>query len=157
MKLEHGEVVIVTIQFAALVLVVLLLSSFSPGQSAQSTPVYGSVYWGTSAQGVALHEGQLTTVTQNESVVTAYFTVAFSTQISGVSGSRLCTTSNSTSGLSTTYTVIPFTFDESKGSGMVPLSPAGQQAGWICTYTIKVTDSLSQTATWLGSVELRQQ
>jgi hypothetical protein len=154
MKLERGEVGIVAAQLAALISVVLLLSSFSPGQSAQSTPVIGSVYWGTSIQGVALQTGHLTKVNQNESVVTAYFTVAFSTQVSAVSGSRLCYGPNSTVGESTIYTIIPFTYDPSKGSGTIPLSPAGQQAGWVCAYTIKVTDDLSQTATWLGSVEL---
>ncbi len=154
MKLERGEVGIVVVQFAALVSVVLLLSSFSPGQSAQSTPVVDSVYWGTSSQGVALSAGKITTVTQNESVVTAYFTVAFSTQVTAVSGSRLCEGPNSSVGQSLTYTIIPFTYDKSKGSGAIPLSPTGQSAGWVCTYTVKVTDSLSQTTTWLGSVEL---
>ncbi len=153
MKLERGEVAIVTIQLVALVAVVLVLSSFSPGQSAQSTPVISSVYWGTASQGNALRQGALTKVTQNQSLVTAYFTVAFSTQISSVAGSRLCTMPNSTQGEATTYTYIPFTFDSSKGSGSVPLSPAAQQVGSVCTYTIKVTDSLSQTVTWVGSVE----
>jgi len=154
MKLERGETVIVAIEFIALVVVVLLLSTFSPGQSAQSTPVITSVYWGTSSHGIALASGQLKMVNQNESVVTAYFTVAYSTKISAVSGSRICTLTNSTSGVSTTYTVIQYTFDASKGSGTIPLSPAVQQPGWVCTYTIKVTDDLSQTVTWLGSVEL---
>ena len=154
MKMERGEVAIVVVQFAALVSVVLLLSSFSPGQSAQSTPVISSVYWGASSQGVALHGGQLTRVNQNETFVTAYFTVAVSTRVSAVSGSRLCLGPNSTVGESTTYDIIPFTFDASRGSGTIPLSPTGQHPGWVCTYTVKVTDDLSQTATWLGSVEL---
>jgi hypothetical protein len=153
MKMERGEVAIVAIQFVALVTVVLILSSFSPGQSATSTPAINSVYWGTSSQGVALKAEALTTVTQNESVVTAYFTVAFSTTVSAVSGSRLCFGPNSSVGESTTYTIIPFTYVKSKGSGTIPLSPTSQQAEWVCTYTIKVTDSLSQTVTWLGSVE----
>ena len=155
MKLERGEVGIVALQFGALVSVVILLSSFSPGQSAQSAPVISSVYWGAPSQGVALSSGKVTTVAQNESVVTAYFAVAFSTKVSAVSGSRLCTGPNSTVGESTTYTVINFTYDPSKGTGSIPLSPAGQPTGWVCAYTIKVTDSLSQTTTWLGSVELR--
>jgi hypothetical protein len=142
------------VQFVALVAVVLLLSSFSPGQSATSTPAFASVYWGDSGQGVPLTAGKVTVVTQNESTITAYFTVAFSTQVSAVSGSSLCVGPNSTSGVSTTYATIHFTYDASKGSGIIPLSPTGQQDGWICTYTIKVTDSLSQTTTWLGSVEL---
>jgi hypothetical protein len=152
MKLERGEVAIVVVQFAALVAVVLLLSSFTPGQSAQSTPVVSSVYWGPMSSGIVLHSGQLSKVSQNESVVTAYFTVAFSTKVSAVSGSRLCIGPNSTAGESTTYTTIPF----SPASGSLVLSPTVQQAGWVCTYTIKVTDSLSQTTTWLGSVELTQ-
>ena len=155
MKLERGEVGIVVGQFVALVAVVLLLSNFSPGQSAQSTPAISSVYWGASNQGVALSAGKLTVVTQNESVVTAYFTVAFSTQVSAVSGSRLCIGPNSSIGESTTYTIIPFTYEKAKGTGTIPLAPAGQASGWVCTYTIKVTDTLSQTTTWLGSVELK--
>jgi hypothetical protein len=152
--LERGEISIVAFQFAALVAVVLLLSSFTPGQSAQSNPVIGSVYWGSSSQGTALPSGHLAKVSQNESVVTAYFTVAFSTHVSAVSGSRLCVGPNSTSGESTTYTTIPFNYDSSKGAYSVVLSPTVQQPGWVCTYTIKVTDTLSQTSTWLGSVEV---
>lgn len=156
MKLERGETAIVALQFTALVGVVLFLSSVSPGQSAQSTPLISKVYYGNSSQGVLLHEGKLVKVTQNETTLTAYFNVAFSTQVSAVSGSRLCLGPNSTQGDSTTYTYIQFTYSSSKGQGTIPLTPAGQAAGWVCTYTIKVTDSLSQTATWLGSVELSQ-
>lgn len=141
---------IVAVQFAALVGVVIFLSTFTPGQNAQSTPVIGSVYWGPSSQGIPLHSGQLTKVSQNESLVTADYSVAFSTQVSAVSGSRICVAPNSTSGESTTYTQISF----SPASGSLVLSPAVQQPGWVCTYTIKVTDGLSQTTTWLGSVEL---
>ncbi len=153
--MERGEVAIVAFQFSALVAVVLLLSSFTPGQSAQSTPVIASVSWGVPGQGVALHSGQLVKVSSNESSITASFSVAFSTQPSSVSGSRLCIGPNSTAGESTTYTYIPFSHDPSKGTYSISLSPTGQQAGWVCTYTIKVTDGLSQTATWLGSVELQ--
>jgi hypothetical protein len=152
--MERGEISIVAFQFVALVAVVLLLSSFTPGQSAQSNPVISAVYWGNSSLGTSLPGGHLTRVSQNESAVTAYFTVAFSTHLSAVSGSRLCVGPISTSGESTSYTTIPFNYDSSKGAYSVVLSPTGQQSGWVCTYTIKVTDTLSQTATWLGSVEL---
>ena len=152
MRLERGEVAIVVVQFAALVAVVLLLSSFTPGQSAQSTPVVSTVYWGPTSLGIVLHSGQLAKVTQNESVITAYFTVAFSTKVSAVSASSVCIGPNSTAGESFTYTKIPF----SPASGSLTLSPTVQQLGWTCTYTIKVTDTLSQTTTWLGSVELTQ-
>lgn len=154
--MERGEIAIVAFQFIALFAVVLILTSYTPGQSAQSNPVISSVYWGASSQGIGLPNGQLVKVSQNESVVTAYFTVAFSTQVSAVSGSRLCVAPNSTSGESTTYTTIPFGYDSSKRADSMTLSPTVQQPGWVCTYTIKVTDTLSQTATWLGSVELQQ-
>jgi hypothetical protein len=153
--LERGEIAIVGFQFAALIAVVLLLSSFTPGQSAQSTPVISSVYWGAPGQGVALHNGQLAKVSSNESTITAYFSVAFSTKPSAVSGSRLCLGPNSTVGDSTTYTYIPFNYVPSKSAYSIVLSPTGQQAAWVCTYTVKVTDALSQTATWIGSVELQ--
>jgi hypothetical protein len=150
--MERGEIAIVAVQFVALVAVVLILSSFTPGQSAQSNPVVGPVYWGSSAHGIALRSGQLTKVTQNESAITAYFTTAFSTKISAVSGSRLCVGPNSTAGESTIYTTIAF----SPATSSLTLAPTGQKLGWVCTYTIKVTDALSQTTTWLGSVELNQ-
>jgi hypothetical protein len=154
--LERGEIAIVALQFVALITVVLLLSSFTPGQSAQSNPVIGTVYWGTPSHGISLQSGQLTKVGQNESVITAYFTVAFSTQVSAISGSRLCVGPDSAVGESIIYTNIPFSYDASRRSDSVALSPTVQQPGWICTYTIKVTDGLLQTATWLGSVELTQ-
>jgi len=154
--LERGEVAIVAVQFVALIAVVLILSSYTPGQSAQSNPVISSVFWGHSNASIGLHGGQRNMVSQNESVVIAYFTVAFSTQPSAVSGSRLCFAPNSTAGESTTYTFIPFNYDSSKRAYSMTLSPTGQRAGWVCTYTIKVTDSLSQVTTWLGSVELNK-
>ena len=152
--MERGEVAIVASQFVALTAVVILLASFSPGQGAQSNPVVSSVFWGTPDLGVSLHAAQLTKVSQNESVLTAYFTVAFSTQPSAVSGSRLCSGPNSTAGESTVYTTISWSYDASKHSDSMVLSPTVQQPGQVCAYTIKVTDGLSQTATWLGSVEL---
>jgi len=147
--LERGEIAISVVQFVALVTVVVALTSFTPGQNVQSSPVITSVYWGANGQGVALHSGQTTKVTQNQSFVTAYFSVAFSTQVSAVSGSRLCVGPSSAAGEATTYTTIQF----SPASGSLVLSPAVQQPGWVCTYTIKVTDALSQTTTWLGSVQ----
>ena len=154
MKLERGEVAILAVQFVALILVVLLISNFTSGQTAQSSPTINSAYWGVSDGGTALKSGQVTKIGQNESVLTVYFAVAFSTRVSAISGSRICAEPNATSGVSTTYTSVPYEFDESKGSGSVSLSPVGQQAGWVCTYTVKVTDDLAQTVTWVGSVEL---
>jgi hypothetical protein len=145
---------IVAAQFAALIALVVLLSSFTPGQSAQSNPVISSVYWGTPGHGLLLQSDHLAKVKLNESAVTADFTVATSTQPSAVTGSRLCLAPNSTSGVSTTYDSIPFSFDPSKGAYSMVLAPTVQQTGWVCTYTLKVTDSLSQTSTWLGYVEL---
>ncbi len=153
--MERGEIAIVSVQFIALVGLVFALSVYTPGQSAQSTPVFSSVYWGQSSQGIGLQSGQVTKVTLNASVITAYFNVAYSTQVSSVSASRLCVNSNSTAGASTIYTNLPFGYDASTRSDYVVVSPVNQPAGWDCTYTIKVTDGLSQTTTWLGSVMLQ--
>jgi len=152
--MERGEIVIVSIQFVALLAVVILLTSFSPTNSAQSYPVISSVYWGSSSQNIPLQNGALTKVTQNQSEITGYFHVAYSTQVSAIAATRLCFGSNSSSGESTTYTNIPWGFDSQKNSNYLTLSPTGQPSGWRCTYTIKVTDGLSQTTTWLGTVEV---
>jgi hypothetical protein len=146
--------VIVAAQFAALIAVVLLLSGYTPGQSAQSGPVIASVHWGTPGSGVSLQANHLSKVSLNETVITADFTIATSTQPSAVSASRLCTGQGSSTGESTTYDTIPFNYTSSSGAFSMVISPTAQQVGWVCTYTIKVTDSLSQTTTWLGSVEL---
>jgi len=152
--LERGEIAIVVGQFVALVAVVLILSSYTPGQSAQSNPVFASVYWGSPGQGVSLASGQVTKVSHNESSITAYFNVAYSTQVAAVSGSRLCSAPNGVAGESTAYTNITFSFDPSRHADSVVLTPTDQRPGWVCTYTVKVTDGLLQTATWLGSVEV---
>jgi hypothetical protein len=154
--LERGEIGIVVIQFVALISVVLILSSYNQGNSSQSTPVFNSVYWGAPGQNIALHNGGLTMVSQNESSITGYFSVAFSTHVSAITATRLCVYSNSSAGESTTYTNIPWGFDSQKNSNYVTITPTGQPVGWECTYTIKVTDGLSQTTTWLGTVEVKQ-
>ncbi|MDA4118425.1 MAG: hypothetical protein OK455_08800, partial [Thaumarchaeota archaeon] len=154
LSLEKGEIAIVSVQFVALVGLVFLLSIYAPGESAQSSPSITSVYWGQSSLGVGLHYGQLTKVSLNESTITAYFNVAYSTQVSAVAASRLCVNSNSSAGVSTTYTTLSWGHDSSKGADYVFVSPTVQLPGWDCTYTIKVTDGLSQTTTWLGTVQL---
>jgi hypothetical protein len=153
--LERGEVTIVAAQLVALLAVVLLLSNFTPGQTSQSNPVFSSVYWGAPGLGVSLGSGRVTVVAVNESSITAYFNVAYSTQVSGVTASRFCTAPNSLAGDATVYTNITFSYDSARKADSVVLSPSIQQPGWVCAYTIKVTDGLQQTTTWLGSVELR--
>jgi hypothetical protein len=153
--LERGEIAIVTIQFVALAGLVFALSIYTPGQNAQSNPVVTSVYWGQPSQGIGLANGQVTKVSLNESTITAYFSVAYSTKVSSVSASRLCVDPNSAAGVSTVYTNLPFGYDNSRRADYVLVSPTVQTVGWDCTYTIKVTDGLSQTTTWLGTVVLQ--
>jgi hypothetical protein len=151
--LEKAEAAIITGQFVALIAIVLLLANYTPGQSSLSYPVVSSVYWGSPGNGVSLQKGQTMKVMQNESEVTAYFTVAFSTSVSAVSASRLCVDPANGAGVSTTYNTIQFGYDSAKSQHTVTVSPTVQQPGWECTYTITITDGLSQTATWLGTVE----
>jgi hypothetical protein len=152
--LEKGEITIVVFQFVALIVVVLVLSNYSQGNSTQSTPIFNTVYWGTPSQNIGLREGGTTMVTQNETMITAYFNVAFSTHVSSITATRLCIGSNATAGESTTYTNIPWGYDAQKKSNYLTITPTVQPAGWKCTYTIKVTDGLSQTTAWLGTVVL---
>jgi hypothetical protein len=152
--LEKGEITIVAIQFVALIAVVLVLSSFTEGNSTQSTPVFNTVYWGVPGQNIPLHMAATTTVRQNETVITAYFSVAFSTHVSSITATRLCIGANASAGESTTYTNIPWGYDSQVKSNFLTITPTGQPTGWQCTYTIKVTDGLSQTTSWLGTVEL---
>lgn len=151
--MEKAEAAIIAGQFVALIVIVLLLASYTPGQSSLSYPVVNSVYWGSAGNGVSLQKDQTVKVTQNESEITAYFSVAYSTTVSAVSASRLCVDPATGAGVSTVYDTIQFGYDSAKGLHTVTVSPTVQQPGWQCSYTLTVTDGLSQTVTWLGTVE----
>jgi hypothetical protein len=160
--LEKGEIGVLTVQFAALIFVVLLLSVFAQGSNNQSTPEITSVYWGplptTGHTTPTLGTGTNNEVT-NATSITVFYSLAFSTHVTSVSASRLCQSTNS-SGLDQVYTDLPINYDTSKAAYYFTFGSTGgqtttQRAGWSCQYTITVTDSLEQTTTWLGTVVVK--
>jgi hypothetical protein len=153
--LEKGEVVIVGGQFLALAVLILLLGNYAGvGLGSQTTKV-GTVYWGAPPAGTALTKDALNKETANASALYVYFSLTSSATVSSVSASRLCldTAANNTGG-SLTYTQISINYDSQKRLNYVTFGPVGQPLGVGCDYTVSITDSLQQTVTWTGSVEL---
>jgi len=153
--LEKGEVLILTIQFGALILAVLLLSGFYSSQNASSTPAIQRVYWGSPPPaGVSIGRGTNTEAT-NASLMTVYYTLAAGTHIVSFSASRLCTNPKPNStlvGSEDVYTHIPQYYDPGNKENYFTFGPTGQLAESSCLYTISITDSLTQTSTWVGTV-----
>jgi hypothetical protein len=153
--MEKGEAAVLAVQFGALAVVVLLLTVAGPGQNVQSTPSFIQVYWGDPSSGAVLTSGQTNVVTQNSSSISALFNLAYSTKVSALSASRLCIDPTTKAGVSNTYTNLQIQFDVSRNAYAVTVSPTGQHGGWQCSYTITLTDSISQTAVWVGTVQIR--
>ena len=153
--MEKGEIAILTGQFGALVLVILLFSNFVPGGAsadALSTPTIGAVYWGPVSAGVQLARGGTTTVTTNATTVTVDYALAFSTTPASVTGTRLCANvSPNDYGQELVYT--NFTVDYKTDS--FTFVPTSQPLGAQCTYTLQLTDSLQQPTIWEGTVVLK--
>jgi hypothetical protein len=157
--LEKGEVMILAVQFAALILVVLFLSGFATTPNAESTPKFGTVYWGNQpGGGVSLGVGSTTVVTTNATTISVFYNLAYSTNIGSFSAERLCVNpaANDTGG-SMIYTKINIGFDKNLKTpqNYFYFDTTGQRVGYVCTYTIGLTDSLQQTVTWVGMVELK--
>jgi hypothetical protein len=153
--LEKGEVGILTGQFAALAVAILLLSSLG-GASAISVPKVVTVYWGAPSGNVALTTGANNDETVNASTISVFYTLAPSTTPYSVSAIRLCLNAgeNNTGGVYT-YTDVKFLYDNASRSNYISFGPVEQQLGQSCTYTVQLTDSLQQTATasWIVQVQ----
>jgi hypothetical protein len=153
--LEKGEVAIVSGQFIALALVIILLGNFAGGTGTGiSTPVIGNVYWGSASAGVTLQKGALNTEQTNASSVSVYYTLVRSTHVSSVAASRLCLATDGT-GQELVYTKIPLSNDTTSKSTFFTFGPTGQATGLTCYYTVSITDSLQEVITWSGSVVLK--
>jgi len=157
--MEKGEIGVLSIQFGALIIVVFLLTVLAHGTNTQSTPEITTVYWGPlPAQGATtptLGQGTNTEAT-NATSMTVFYSLAYTTHVTSVSASRLCLASNST-GEDLVYTNLPINYDSAKGQYYFTFGSTGGQtttqlAGWSCTYTVTVTDSLEQTTVWVGTV-----
>jgi hypothetical protein len=152
--LEKGEAAIVGGQFLALAVLVLLLGNYA-GLGIHSTSQVGTVYWGAPSGGVTLDKGAVNVEKSNASTISLYFSLAASTSISSISAGRLCINpaANNT-GEVLTYTHIPINFDSKKHQNYISFGPTGQPLGIGCVYTITITDSLQQVATWTGTVKV---
>jgi hypothetical protein len=153
--LEKGEVAILTGQFAALAVAILVLSSFT-AYGAISVPKVVTVYWGAPSGNIALTTGTNNVETANASTISVFYALAPSTTPASVSASRLCldADANYTGGVYV-YTDVKFLYDNASKSNYISFGPVEQQLGWSCTYTVQLTDSLQQTATASWIVQLQ--
>jgi hypothetical protein len=153
--LEKGEVGILAGQFGALVIAILLLSNFV-GSSALSEPTVGAVYWGSPSSPYQLTRDVTNTETMNASMISVFYTLAPTTTPSSVSVSRLCldASHNDTGGV-LNYNNVTFAFDSANNKNYISFGPVGQEVGQTCSYTVTLTDSLQQQASWVGMVVLK--
>lgn len=154
--MEKGEVGVLAGQFAALVVVLLVLSNFASGTSPLSTPTIGAVYWGAPSGNIQLTKGVTNTEAANASTISVFYSLAYSTTPATASATKLCLNSgqNDTGGVFI-YTNITFKYDAASKTNYISFGPAGQSAGQTCTYTVQLTDSLQQVATWVAIVKLK--
>jgi hypothetical protein len=150
--MERGEVVILTGQFGALALAVLLLSGFASTQ-VLSTPTINSVYWGPVSGNAKLTSGVTNTETTNATIISVHYGLAVGTTPASVTAVRLCSNGppNESQGQELVYTKLLINYSANSFS----FGPTNQAAGQSCTYTLTLTDSLQQVVTWVATVELK--
>lgn len=152
--MEKGEAGILAGQFAALAVVILLLSNYLPVASATTTGI-GKVYWGDPVTGVTLTKGGTNVETANASTISALYTLASGTLPTSVSAVRLCLDAKANdTGANLVYTNIQFEYSQVKHANYLSFGPASQPPNLSCTYTISLTDSLQQTVTWSATVRV---
>jgi hypothetical protein len=156
---EKGEVAIVGGQFLALALVVLILGNYlgTGAINGVSIPEVKNVYWGPPSGSPTLDKGGVTTVKANSSTISVFYSLASGTQISSIAASRLCLNPSAQSkGTDQVYTNMTIEYDSKVRLNYVQLGPAPisteQPVGIRCYYSITITDSLQQVATWTGTV-----
>jgi hypothetical protein len=156
--LEKGEAVIAGGQFIALAVVILLLGNYAGiVNSSVTTATVGKVYWGDPAADVVLKGSAVNTETTNASSISLFFSLPPHTAPGLPSVTRLCLnpTANDT-GAALVYTNITISYDSQTKQNYITFGPTGQSLGFSCSYTVTITDSVEQTATWTSTVELNQ-
>lgn len=150
--MERGEVGILAGQFAALALVILLLSNYLPIASATTTGI-GKVYWGDPSTGVPLTKGGTNLETSNASTISVLYTLASGTKPASVSAVRLCLDAKANeTGANLVYTNIRLEYSQARHTNYLSFGPTNQSSDLTCTYTISLTDSIQQTVTWSATV-----
>lgn len=152
--MEKGEIGIVAGQFAALAIVVLLLSNFLPIANATQTGI-AKVYWGAPGTGSALSESGKNIEKANASTISALYTLSSGTQPASVSAVRICLDplANDT-GTNLVYTDIQLNYSLRVHSNYLSFGPTDQPPNVVCTYTISLSDSVQTTVTWSATVEV---
>jgi hypothetical protein len=151
--LEKGEVAILTGQFAAIAIALLVLSNFA-NASTYSTPSISTVYWGAPSGNLQLARQSVNTETTNASTISVFYQLATSTSPGSAGASRLCLGANDT-GETYTYAKVSFLYDAAKKSNYISFGPAGQAYGQTCTYTVTLIDSLQQVTSWVATIQLK--
>jgi hypothetical protein len=152
--LEKGEVVILGIQFGALLIVVLVVGNLFPGFTTPTSTALSGVYWGDPAGNVQVsNAGNLKTST-NQSKIFVYFHLGGGTAMASASASRFCTDRTGSTGESTTYVMIQFAYDSARKANYLVITPTFQKSGWSCLYNVQITDTLQQSVKWTAVVEL---
>jgi hypothetical protein len=155
--LERGEVGIITVQFAALAVLVILLGNYGNVTGAgPSSAQVNHVYWGATSKGTELKTGGLNTETVNSSTISLYFSLPRGTTIAlPVTASRLCLNpSENDTGKVRVYDNISVNWDPTARQNYVQIGPTGQPSGVGCSYTITITDTVGQTATWTDTIKV---
>ncbi|MDG6925320.1 MAG: hypothetical protein JRN09_02080 [Nitrososphaerota archaeon] len=154
--MEKGEVGILAGQFGALIIAVLVLANFLGTSSALSNPTIGTVYWGGPSSQYQLTRDATNTETMNATTISVFYVLAPTTTPASVTVSRLCldASRNDTGGIYN-YNNVTFAYDSSSNRNYISFGPVGQQIGQTCTYTVILTDSLQQQASWIATVMIK--
>ncbi len=156
--MEKGEIFVLSVQFGALILIVLLLSNFAYGTNASSTPSITQVYWGappsTGGNGTTIGRG--TNIEHaNATQISFYYTLAPGTSLAAASAQRFCLDPKNDSASSGSFIFVNIPREPSSKGFYFYFTPVGQRDGESCVYSMTIVDSLQQPATWYGTVVVK--
>lgn len=153
--MEKGEKAVLVLQFALLLVVVLVIGNLLPNQLPQ-TPSFRGVYWGQAVNGDAIQQGGLLEVKTNATSIYAYFQLPPSTTVSSATAGRICTDPATKAGESRSYNIVVFGYNQSSSASYFVITPVGQPGGWSCTYSVQIKDSVGGVTNWSGTVVLKE-
>ncbi|MDA4122568.1 MAG: hypothetical protein OK456_05235 [Thaumarchaeota archaeon] len=156
--MEKGEVLVLSVQFGALILVVLLLSNFAYGTNSSSTPSITQVYWGgppaAGGNGTSIGRGT-NTEHANATQISFYYTLAPGTTLASASAQRFCTDPQNASIAGGSFIYVSIPRHSSNKGFYFSFTPVAQGDDWSCVYSMTIVDSLQQPATWYGTVVVK--
>ncbi len=150
--MEKGEIVILSIQFGALLVVVLVVGNILPIGNIESPPTVSGVYWGDPSNNAAISNGGTLKTPTNQSNIYVYFHLSGGDAVASTSASRFCINQTTGTGESTTYVRIQFGYDAARKANFLLITPTTQMAGFSCVYNVQITDRLQQTVKWTATV-----